>query len=337
LIDKELEKGEQIEWIDQPVFFFFSKGFLILFWGILGWAVFILWILNAGLAYPFVIFVMVSLILLQIVERRRLQQTVYVITNQRVIIVIGSLIKKYNANEIEVLNKTQNKNGSGNIFNKIIMFENVRNVEMVEQKLLKFKDIAKKENEYSDKQDKMSNYYSGNNTNDTIGLSFDSIPLKSRELINNELEAGEVVEWIDQPVPYFFSIGTFVQLCCGIFLLYLGVLMKDRFLFFSLLFWRLSSYMILMPILNPKRLLQIFYVITNRRVIIFNGKNIEICNADGIVAVRRTQNRNGIGTIFFDTFMFENIRNVREVEQKLLKLQSTAKQNEGSELNHEIT
>jgi hypothetical protein len=331
LVNKELENGEEIEWIDQPIFFFFSKGFLILFFGILVWAVFMLWMLNGGLVYPFIVSVMVSSIVLQIVERRRLQQTVYVITNQRVIIFIGSLIKKYKANEIEVLNTTQNKNGIGNIFSKMIMFENIRNVEKVEQKLLKFKDTAKKEDEYSDKQDKMLNYYNGNNTNDTIGLSLDSIPLKSRELIDDELEAGENIEWVDQPVPYFFLIGTFVQLCCGIFLLYFGVLMKDSFLFFSLLFWGISFYMILTPVLNPRRLLRTVYVITNRRVIIFNGKNIEICSANGIVAVRRTQNRNGIGTIFFDIFMFENIRNAKEVEQKLLRLKSTAKQNENSE------
>ncbi|MDR1052710.1 MAG: hypothetical protein LBL39_00890 [Planctomycetaceae bacterium] len=182
----------------------------------------------------------------------------------------------------------------------------------------------------------MSDYHINNHSNSVLEFSSVSISQELQESINNELENDEIIEWIDQPIPCYFSknrIGIFIFsiLWTSFALLWLFVVLVANGAFllvlFGVLFVIIGVGMLFSATIGErKKLSKTVYVITNRRAIIFD----ECSFADGVVSytadelwdIQPKQKKNGTG----DIFIFKNIRNVELVEQKLRTLKNSAKQ-----------
>ncbi|MDR2115614.1 MAG: hypothetical protein LBP87_04455 [Planctomycetaceae bacterium] len=177
-----------------------------------------------------------------------------------------------------------------------------------------------------------SNNYSDYSNN---GAEFDSvtIPLKLRELVDQELEEGETIEWIDQPIPHLFPKEIFPIFLFAIvwtsFVIFVMLQQFGNIFNFSFLipFMFVGVGLLLVPFWRYRTILRTVYVITNRRVIILEGRmfsfDIISYEADEIDEIHRKQKKNGTGNVF----VFTNIRNVKMVEQKLRKLKNRTKQN----------
>ncbi|MDR0610943.1 MAG: hypothetical protein LBG58_12585 [Planctomycetaceae bacterium] len=165
-----------------------------------------------------------------------------------------------------------------------------------------------------------------------------SISHELQELVDNELEDGETIEWLDQPIPRYFTQETTSQFLFGIpwttFAVFWTCMAAQGSIVFAL--WGVPFILIGIGVLSSpirmrRKMLRIVYVITNRRVITFEGKrgsfDIVSYEADEIEEIHRKQKKNGTG----DVFVFQNIRNVKEVEQKLRELKNTVKQNDSDQ------
>jgi hypothetical protein len=145
--------------------------------------------------------------------------------------------------------------------------------------------------------------------NDSIGIAeFDvaSFPCQLQEIVEKELEEGETIEWIAQPVPRFFKnskdIGGFLFSICTLSLSLQAMYMAFKIngiegfveafikifdlVFFNLMiefvlifigmlcitvFFFANIWMLLKPFLEYQKMLRTVYAITDRRTIIFEG------------------------------------------------------------------
>jgi hypothetical protein len=161
---------------------------------------------------------------------------------------------------------------------------------------------------------------------------FDFTPISHelQELVDNELEDGETIEWIDQPIPCFFTKETVTLFLIAI-TVFLTCITTSRDIIFNVLgisFIFVGVMALLSPIWIWRKMFRTVYVITNRRVITFEGKmfsfDIVSYDADELEDIYRKQKKNGTG----DVFVFQNVRDVKNVEQKLRELKNTLKQND---------
>jgi hypothetical protein len=171
------------------------------------------------------------------------------------------------------------------------------------------------------------------NTQSTNDFDYSPIPIELRELVDNELDAGETVKWIDQPVtclcnkevlPIFLFTIIWLIFILNI-LLFVKIKSFSEFLSLMLVII-IGIGLLLVPFWKYKKMLQIVYVITNRRVIVLEKKtfSLDITSYDieeELDEFHPKQEKNGIG----DIFVFQHIRNVKYVEQKLHELKKLSK------------
>ena len=180
------------------------------------------------------------------------------------------------------------------------------------------------------------------------------IPDSLRELVNAELNDGETIRWIDQPVPAFFSNETFT-----VFLWGFAIQFVSTFIFFAANgiangFWEILpeitavSFMMGASIMMGAwgglriRARHTVYVITNvRAMIVYKLSrifNVTSYYLSELSYVFREQKRKGKGDLCFRVegwFLippfrqeyyrrgFLNIRNVQEVERLIRELKGT--------------
>lgn len=181
-----------------------------------------------------------------------------------------------------------------------------------------------------------------------------SIPANLREMVNAKLMDGETIRWIDQPIPYFFSLVSSVAFGFGLYLLIVTTIIltaiasgefgpppdneKERIFFLVAMIPNLLVGLGLLsaPLWTWRKSKRIVYALTNLRVIIvqrtFSTFNImSYCPAD-FSCLSSKQRTNGTGNLCFRTESggfssllpirrgFWNIRNVGKVECMLQEL-----------------
>lgn len=203
----------------------------------------------------------------------------------------------------------------------------------------------------------------GSGTNDVLTV----LPRRLRELVEDELEDGETVRWLDRPIPRYFtteSIGAFLfaipWTAFAVFWMFgaAGFKIPDFrggpesfFCLFGLPFVLIGLAMLSSPLWARRKLRRTVYVITDRRAILFVADDITSYEAAEIGKTRRTQKADGSGDVFFAYVPqadkdgkakdedddesgedgFKNIRDVKTVERMLrdlAKTQATAGQND---------
>ena len=164
---------------------------------------------------------------------------------------------------------------------------------------------------------------------------------KLRELVNTQLMGDETVQWVDQPIPVFWS--EFMRLFVpGIYVIQLVVV----FLLFAangheVVFWDnllgISGTCLLVPVSCMigawigirERCRRTVYALTNHRAIIVYGTVFAFYVASYYPAnlwqLSCRQKANGTGSLYFNTTrrFFLNIRNVAKVERMLQELKRT--------------
>lgn len=178
------------------------------------------------------------------------------------------------------------------------------------------------------------------------------IPPRLREIIDRELEPREVIQWIEQPIPQFFTAESIGSVLFGIpwtaFALFwtwgasgFGTLFTQGltpiilFPLFGVPFILVGFGMLSAPIWTRRQALQTVYLITDRRAIsIEGGKTSTIRNyyPKQLQTVYRQENKDGTGNVLItvrywkdhdgdqrkENIGFMRIRNPQRVE-KLLK------------------
>ena len=180
-----------------------------------------------------------------------------------------------------------------------------------------------------------------------------------RELVNAELMDGETIQWMDQPVPVFFSaaaIGivlfaipwtafSIFWMCgaAGVFDINnakfeFNALDPGRLMLaaFGIPFLLIGLGMLSVPLRMRRSMKQTVYVITDQRAMIigreFGAFDIKSYYPTDFSRLHRTQKTNGIGDVYFHIKRsddssteegFQNLRNVREVEKILQDLKET--------------
>jgi len=187
------------------------------------------------------------------------------------------------------------------------------------------------------------------------------IPDPLRELVNAELMDDETIQWMEQPIPAFFSaavMGIFLfaipwtafalfWMCAaaGVFdfkdgEIDIGNIEPGRLLFaaFGIPFVLIGFGMLSIPLWMRRSAKRTIYAITDFRAIIvqgtFSAHTITSYYPEHILHLSRRQRANGTGDICFrfhvgyenessDEKGFINIRNVKEVERMLQELKRT--------------
>lgn len=180
-----------------------------------------------------------------------------------------------------------------------------------------------------------------------------NIPRRLREVVDNELESGESIEWMEMPIPRFFtriSTGYFLfsipWTAFSIFWMYAasGFKLPDfskggfsLFPLFGIPFVLIGLAMLSSPLLSYLKAFRTVYVITNRRAITFDGgRSITIRSypPEKLLDLTRSEKRDGSGDIVFarrpwqnskisrqmEDFGFLRISNPKQVEQMLKAL-----------------
>jgi hypothetical protein len=188
-------------------------------------------------------------------------------------------------------------------------------------------------------------------------MRFDAeVPRDLRDKVNSELERGERIEWIEMPIPRFFtpvSTGMFLFAIpwtafaafwiCGAagFKVPDFKLGFDLFPLFGVPFLLIGLAMLSSPIWARRRASKTVYVITDRRAITFDGgwsTTIRSYPPEKLQDVYRKEKKDGSGDVIFarrawhdsdgdrhtEELGFLRIKEPREVEQMLKKLAESA-------------
>jgi hypothetical protein len=182
------------------------------------------------------------------------------------------------------------------------------------------------------------------------------IPRDLREKVERELRDGERAQWIDMPIPHYFtpkSIASFlfaipwtafaIFWVCGASGFKLPDFKEgfDLFPLFGLPFILIGIGMLSTPIWTHRKALKTIYVVTDRRAITFmGGRSITIRSypPEQLGNIYRKERRDGTGDIVFDRrswrdsdgdrhseeLGFLRINNPKEVEELLIKLAERA-------------
>jgi hypothetical protein len=183
------------------------------------------------------------------------------------------------------------------------------------------------------------------------------IPIHLREIVDRELELHEVIQWIEQPIPKFFTSASISSVLFGIpwtafslfwiwgatgfgKLLMQGITPLLLFPLFGVPFVLIGFWMLSAPVLARKMALQIVYLVTDRRAIsIDGGKPLTIRSylPSQLNAVYRQENPDGSGNVLItiqswkdsdgderkESIGFMRIRNPKQVEKLLRELSDT--------------
>lgn len=181
------------------------------------------------------------------------------------------------------------------------------------------------------------------------------IPPDRRRMIEGKLQSGEKIVWLDQSVPRFFTIRTVPLMLFAIpftsFAIFwmagaAGVFNNSMhhtdgllayFPLFGIPFLLIGLGMLLSPWWMRRISLNTYYVITNRRAIVFQrgfGMNTRSFTPEQLQVLTKREQPDGSGDIIFNTDLtrqqvamagasmngFFSIRNVKEVEGLLMEL-----------------
>jgi hypothetical protein len=175
-----------------------------------------------------------------------------------------------------------------------------------------------------------------------------NIPQTLEEMARRELESGESIAWMGMPKPRFFTKSTL-----GIFLFAIPWTAFSLFWvagaaefkipdfastdiifpLFGLPFVLIGVSMLLTPITHYRHTLKTLYMITDRRVVIFEGGSsttIRSYEAEKLGTITRKERNNGYGDLVFakefsqknliNDIGFINIEDARNVEQKIKQM-----------------
>lgn len=185
-----------------------------------------------------------------------------------------------------------------------------------------------------------------------------SMPRISDELqreINGELEAGETIKWIEQPLSQFFCKRSVVEMIAGIpfaaialFLIHEAMEFQDPDLreaieinyvpaLIGILFIMVGLWMLLSPLRQWLKISRTVYLITDRRAISIESTWVVTIrnympsqlremyrkqrrDGTGDVVMMTHRHRDGEGASWTEEIGFMNVRNPREVEKLLQQL-----------------
>lgn len=189
-----------------------------------------------------------------------------------------------------------------------------------------------------------------------------NIPRYLQEKVDCELEPGERIQWMDMPVPRFFTAASTPVFIFGIvWTAFTSVWMtaavlgssmsKQRtiftfFLLFGLVFFVVGLLMLSSPIFARRKAMNTLYVITDRRAITFEGgRTITVRSflPDQLRNVYRREKRDGTGDVIFvehivegsrgssrrEELGFMRVRDPKMVEEMLRRLSETVKTRQG--------
>ena len=182
------------------------------------------------------------------------------------------------------------------------------------------------------------------------------VPRPLQDLVDRELESGERVEWMDMPIPRFFtpaSTAAFlfaipwtafaVFWMCGAAGFKMPDFTKgfDLFPLFGVPFVLIGMAMLSTPVWTYRKSFNTVYMITNRRAVTFEGgraTTIRSYPPDKLQDIFRKERRDGTGDVVIarrawrdsdgdrhtEELGFLRVRNPQEVEQMLRKLAASA-------------
>ena len=178
------------------------------------------------------------------------------------------------------------------------------------------------------------------------------IPEKLRELVNAKLMDDETIQWIDMPVPYYFSIGSSIAFGFGLYITgmiipFACMVIFDRHhggvpdaIMVSILcsvYLALGLFLLSFPWRTRRKTAQTVYAVTNLRTIVVQGTfsafNVTSFYPADFGDIFSKQKTNGLGNLCFRTEHwgsilpirkgFFNIRDVGKVERMLQELKRT--------------
>lgn len=182
------------------------------------------------------------------------------------------------------------------------------------------------------------------------------VPRHLQDLVDRELESGERVEWMDMPIPRFFTpASTAVFLfaipwtafavfwMCGAAGFKMPDFTKgfDLFPLFGVPFVLIGMAMLSTPVWTYRKSFNTVYMISNRRAVTFEGgraTTIRSYPPDKLQDIFRKERRDGTGDVVIarrawrdsdgdrhtEELGFLRVRNPQEVEQMLRKLAASA-------------
>lgn len=184
-----------------------------------------------------------------------------------------------------------------------------------------------------------------------------NIPKQLRRRVDREVQPGEVIRWIEQPVPRFLDISSISTVLFAIpwtgFAIFWtfgaagfkvpdlsqGIKPEHLFALFGLPFILVGLGMLSSPFWVWRKTLNTVYVITDRRAISFEGKTIRSYAPEQLGNLYRHERSNGtIGSVIISTrnwtdsdgdkqsqeIGFIDVRNPQDVERRLRDLHDRA-------------
>lgn len=184
-----------------------------------------------------------------------------------------------------------------------------------------------------------------------------AVPEALAERVRRELDAGESIRWMEQPIPRFFSAGTVALFLFAIPWTAFAVFWIcgasgfktpdfrhgfDFFPLFGLPFVLIGLGLLSSPVWAYRKALKMVYVITSRRAISFEGgwtTTIRSYRPEQLAGAYRRERRSGVGDVVLGQKVwtdsdndrrsqdigFMNVRDARRVERLIQELAATAK------------
>jgi len=183
-----------------------------------------------------------------------------------------------------------------------------------------------------------------------------NLPKQLRERVDREIQTGEFIRWIDQPIPRIFDLASLPAVLfaipwtafaifwiCGAAGFKLpdlsqGIQPEHLFPLFGVPFVLVGLGMLSSPFWAWRKTLNTVYVITDRRAIAFEGNTVRSYDPEQLGNIFRKERNNGTGDVIITTrpwkdsdgdersqeIGFIGIRNPQEVERRLRDLYSSA-------------
>lgn len=185
-----------------------------------------------------------------------------------------------------------------------------------------------------------------------------TVPDELAGRVRSELEPGESVRWMEQPIPRYFAPATIGMVLFGLpwtaFALFwicgasgfkFPDFSKGGFVFFPLFglpFVLIGFGLLSSPLWAYRKVLKTVYVITNRRAILFEGgwtTTVRSYRPDQLKDAYRKERRNGVGDVVLGQRVWTdsdndrlsmdvglmNVRDVKRVERLIQELAAAAR------------
>ncbi len=188
-------------------------------------------------------------------------------------------------------------------------------------------------------------------------LNGQKIPAKLRRRIDRELEAGEFIKWVEQPLPRFFTLQSLSYFIFGVLwttfiifgvygagfkipVLHEGIKFEHLFALFGVPFVLVGFWMLTSPLRQWLKAFRTVYLITDKRAISIESgwfttirsytpaqlKDLyrrERGDGTGHVVIMTLLHKDSEGGSWTEEIGFLNVRNPREVERLLQQLAHT--------------